>query len=58
MGVQVVTMDGRGRRGEEGRQGKVGGGDGGEEGEPPKKKTKVMLLQVSRKGELLSLTLN
>lgn len=53
VGVQVVAVESRGGREEEGRQGKVGGG---EEGEPPKKKTKVMLLQVSRKGELPSLT--
>ena len=44
--VQVVPLQsGAGRR-EVGK----GGGEVGDEDEPPKKKTKVLLLQIRRKG--------
>ena len=53
----IPIQSGGGRRDEEGRRGKVGGVEGVEEDEPPKKKSKVMLLQVRKKGELSVLTL-
>ena len=53
--VQVIPVQSGGRKGEEGKEGGGSGrgerGRGGEEEEPPKKKAKVMLLQVRKKGE-------